>query len=52
MPKYNIKNIIVAFTVLLSVFQSIAQVEISGVVKTIQGRGVDFANVNQIIIRV
>ena len=45
MPKYNIRNIIVAFTVLLSVFQSIAQVEICGVVKTAQGKGVDFANV-------
>lgn len=33
MPKYNIRNIIVAFTVLLSVFQSLAQVEICGVVK-------------------
>lgn len=45
MPKYNIRNIIVAFTVLLSVFQSLAQVKICGVVKTAQGRGVDFANV-------
>lgn len=45
MPKYNIRNIIVAFTALLSVFQSIAQVEICGVVKTAQGKGVDFANV-------
>ena len=45
MPKYNIRNIIVATSVLLSVFQSIAQVEICGVVKTAQGKGVDFANV-------
>ena len=45
MPKYNIRNIIVAFTVLISVSQSLAQVEICGVVKTAQGRGVDFANV-------
>ena len=45
MPKYNIRNIIVATSVLLSVFQSLAQVEICGVVKTAQGKGVDFANV-------
>ena len=45
MPKYNIRSIIVASSVLLSVFQSIAQVEICGVVKTAQGKGVDFANV-------
>ena len=45
MPKYNIRNIIVAFTELLSVFQSLAQVESGGVVKTSQGKGVDFANV-------
>ena len=45
MPKYNIRSIIVAFTVLLSVFQILAQVKICGVVKTAQGRGVDFANV-------
>ncbi len=45
MPKYNIRHTIAASIVLLSVFQSIAQVEVCGVVKTSQGKGVDFANV-------
>lgn len=45
MPKNNIINIITVTAMLMSALQGIAQVEICGVVKTAQGRGVDFINV-------
>jgi len=45
MPNINIRNIIAASIMFISVLQCIAQVRIGGVVKTEHGRAVDFANV-------